>query len=66
MGLHTVILIEMPYFQYIYYSSTNKSDFAHISDLYSLVIGLYKSEMRAKNNLKTNDVVYVQNLRTFE
>ena len=27
-----------------------KSDFAHISDLYSLVIGLYKSEIWAKNN----------------
>ena len=24
------------------------SDLAHLSDLYSLVIGLYKSEMRAK------------------
>ena len=27
-----------------------KSDFAHISDLYSLVIGMYKSEIWAKNN----------------
>ena len=26
------------------------SDFAHILDLYSLVIGIYKSEIWAKNN----------------
>ena len=31
-----------------------KSDFAHISDLYSLVIGLYKSVIRAKDIRKTN------------
>ena len=45
------MLIEMPRFsvgklllhQY-------KSDLAHISDLYSLVIELYKSERWAKNN----------------
>ena len=33
-----------------------KSDLAHISDFYRLVIGLYKSEMRANNNNKTNDL----------
>ena len=32
-----------------------KSDLAHISDLYSLVIEVYKSERWAKNNQKTND-----------
>ena len=33
----------------------HKSDLAHTSDLYSLVIGMYKSEIWAKNNWKTND-----------
>ena len=32
-----------------------KSDLAHISDMYSSVIELYLSEMREKNNNKTNE-----------
>ena len=50
------MLIEMPRFsvaKLLLHHYT--SDLEYISDLYSLVIGIYKSEMRANNNNKTND-----------
>ena len=44
-----------------------ESNLAHLSDLCSLVIGLYKSERRAKKELKNKGlVVNLQNLHTFE
>ena len=51
VGVYTVMLIEMPRFSVAKLLLHHyKSDLAHISDLYSLVIGLYKSGIWAKNN----------------
>ena len=45
-NIYTVMLIEMPRFSVAKLLLHHyKSDLAHISDLYSLVIGLYKSEI---------------------
>ena len=49
---YTVLLIEMPHFQYILLLHHYRSDLALISDFDSLVIGLSKSEKWANNNNK--------------
>ena len=42
-----------------------ESNFAHLSDLYSLVVRLYKSERRAKKLENERLDAYLQNLHTF-
>ena len=48
---HTVLLISTAHFAVgILLLHNYRSNLAHLSDLYSLVIGLYKSEIWANNN----------------
>ena len=61
------MLIEMPRF-YVgkLLLHHHRSDLAHISDLYSLFVGLYKYERRAEILKNEGPVVHLQNLHTFE